>query len=385
MLGQGCPNRGAFKTMRGIKPLLYHDGWLHCSKFDKILKTKDYGETFEQVGQLDLQLSHSGVIRMSSLAQRLLRAQVYRMRVLPNGNKVYIFKGGIYTQRAGEPKAYLCHSIERGSRPISLANRGDDLIVFGEYWSNNEREPVHIYGSYDGGVTWDVVYSFDARSIRHVHGISYDRFEDCFWICTGDYDDECRLIRASKDFKDLQIVRQGGQGFRFYSITVTEDLLLTATDSPIEPNQICLYHKQSDRFERVASIENSNFYHCVIGRQAFVSTNAEASETHDESASYVWTGSLDEGDWRHLFSFPVDMPYRFSTLPFVPDGLFQFSRVHFPEGDAPDNVLVCYGTGLAGISDAMVSYRPDAWQAPALERNEPLSTPQAVLTPAKMV
>lgn len=362
MLSQDLVHRRSFKAISGVKPLIYHGEWLYCSKFDKILKTKDYGESFEIVGWLDLQLSHAGVIRASSLAQRLLRAQVYRMRILPNGNIVYIFKGGIYTQRAGEVTAYLSHAIERGSRPISLANRGDDLIVFGEYWSNDARGPVHIYGSKDGGITWDVVYTFDAGSIRHVHGISYDRFEDCFWICTGDYDDECQLIKAAPDFSDIQIVRQGGQGYRFYSITVTEDTLLTATDSPIEPNHICLYNKQADRLDRVAPIENSNFYHCLIGRQAFVSTNAEASETHDETASHVWTGSLDDGGWHRLFSFPVDLPYRLSTTRFVPDGLFQFSRVHFPEGDAPGDVLVCYGTGLAGFSDVMTCYRYDMLQ-----------------------
>ncbi len=362
MLGQEGANPQAFTTISGIRPLIYHGEWLYCSKFDKVVRTKDYGCSFEPVGRLDLQLPHAGIIRMSPLAQRLMRAQIYRMRILPNGNIVSIFRGGVYTQKAGEQMAHLRHKIERGSRPISLANRSGDLIVFGEYWSNDARDPVNIYGSEDGGITWDIVHTFDARAIRHVHGISYDRFEDCFWICTGDYDDECQLIRASKDFSDLEIVRQGGQGFRFYSITVTEDLLLTATDSPIEPNQICLYHKRTDRFDRVAPLENSNFYHCLIGRQAFVSTNAEASATHDESASHVWTGSLDEGGWNRLFSFPVDLPYRLSTMRFVPDGLFQFSRVHFPEGDAPDDVLVCYGTGLSGLSNKMACYRADVWR-----------------------
>lgn len=366
MFYHGVAYPHAFNNVSSVKPLIYHGEWLYCSKFDKILKTKDYGGRFEPVGRLDLQLSHAGVIRRSSALQRLLRAQVYRMRILPNGNIVSIFKGGIYTQKAGERVAHRRHAIKRGSRPISLANRKDDLVVFGEYWSNDSREPVHIYGSEDGGMTWDIVHSFDAKAIRHVHGISYDRFDDCFWICTGDYDDECRLIRASRDFSDLQVVRQGGQGFRFYSITVTEDLLLTATDSPLEPNHVCLYHKSADRLDRVASIENSNFYHCLIGRRAFVSTNAEASATHDESASHVWTGSLDDGGWRHLFSAPVDLPYRLSTLRFLPDGLFQFSRVHFPEGDAPDDVLVCYGTGLSGFSDRMICYRSDSWREPAL-------------------
>ena len=138
--------------------------------------------------------------------------------------------------------------------------------------------------------------------------------------------------------------------------------MLTATDSATDINHICLYHKHTDRFERVAEIENTNFYHGVIGRQAFVSTNAEPSRVHDQSASHVWTGSLDGGDWQHLFSFPVDLPYRLSQTPFIPTGLFQYSNVYFPEGEAPDDVLVCYGFGLAGFSDRMMCYQRDEWQ-----------------------
>ncbi|MFY0610417.1 MAG: hypothetical protein JXQ99_02730 [Hyphomicrobiaceae bacterium] len=370
MINRSGDHSRAFRKINHIKPHIFHDGWLYCSKFDKILRTNDYGASFETVGQLDLQLPHAGIIRMSPLAQRLARAQVYRMRVLPSGNKVYVFRGGIYTQRVGEPTAQLSHAVQRGSRPVSLANRASDLVVFGEYWSNAAREPVHIYGSEDGGLTWKVIYTFEAGAIRHVHGITYDRFDDCFWICTGDYDDECQLIRASRDFTDLQIVKQGGQGFRFFSTIVTEDVLLTATDSATDPNHICLYHKQTGRFERVAEIENTNFYLGLIGRQAFVSTNAEPSEVHDQSASYVWTGSLDEGGWQHLFSFPVDLPYRLSRTRFVPNGLFQYSNVYFPEGDAPDDVLVCYGFGLSGFSDVMACYRSDQWQAQSTSKSE---------------
>ncbi len=352
------------RIVQDMKPLLFHEGALYCTRFHQIFKTVDWGKTFDPVGRLDLRLSGRPIMRQSKFLQRLARAQVYRMRVLPNGNRVYVFRGGIYTQPAGQDIAERSLEITRGSRPVSLASTTDGLVVFGEYWDNGQREPVHIFGSDDGGLSWRVLYMFDAGAIRHVHGISYDRFEDCFWICTGDRDGECRLVRASPDFSDMRVVRQGGQRFRFYSLTVAEDVLLTSTDSPNQPNQICIYYKDEDRLERVADIENSSFYGCLVGRQAFVSTNAEASVCNDETASHVWTGSLDHGDWRHLFRFPVDLPYRLSQSRFVPDGLFQFSRIYFPEGENPSTMLVCYSIGVLPYRYSMMCYDQEAWRLP---------------------
>ena len=347
-----------------MKPLLFDGGDLYCSRFDKIYKTSDCGRSFEAVGRLDLKLPYRPVVRYSKFLQRLARAQVYRMRVLPDGGRIYVFRGGIYTQREGADVAERSFSVDRGSRPTSLAMTADGFTVFGEYWSNPSRDAVRIFGSDDGGQSWRVTYSFDAGAVRHVHGISYDRFEDCFWICTGDYDDECRLLRASLDFSHLEVVRRGGQAHRFYYLTVAKDVLLTTTDSPLEPNQVCLYHKAADRLDRVADIENSSFHSCLLGRRAFVSTNAEASPCHDDRASYIWTGSLDHGGWHHYAGYEVDLPYRVSQSRFLPDGLFQFSQVFFPEGDNPTNKLICHGIGVQPYGYAMLCFDQEALQMP---------------------
>ncbi|HXV77821.1 MAG TPA: hypothetical protein VD788_16030 [Candidatus Polarisedimenticolaceae bacterium] len=342
------------------RPLYFHDGKLYCARFDRVYSTTDYGRTFNEEGELSVRIPLRQLIKRFRLAQRVMRAAIYRMRVLPDGTTVYTFRGGVYVRRPGEPTARRTYAVEKGSRPVSLAAGADGTVVFGEYWSNQARDAVRIFGSRDSGASWEVLHTFRPGEIRHVHGISYDRWEDCFWVCTGDEGDENRLLRASKHFSELRIIRQGGQGNRFYSLIVREHDLVTATDTPLEDNFICTIDKRTAELKHVARIENASFYSCTVGDRTFVSTNAEPSAVNDTRTSYVWSGSRDD-DWRRVLTFPADLYHRLTELPGVPQGLFQYPRIFFPEGENPGRTLVCHAIGVRGYDGAMLCFDTEAW------------------------
>lgn len=355
------PSDALVRIVPHTRPLYFHEGRLYCARYDRICSTDDYGRTFSVECRLQLELPLRSVLRASSLAQRVARALVYRMRVLPNGNRLFIFRRGIYVQRPGERVARRTLPITRGSRPLSLAVSADGRVVFGEYWANPSLEPVRVFASQDGGETWEVVFTFGPGEILHVHGISYDQWERCFWICTGDQGDQCQLLRASVDFRDVRIVRQGGQGNRFYSILVTERELITATDTPLEPNSICAIDKRTGEVRTVALIENSSFHSCFVGGRYFVATNAEPSKVNDVHACHIWMSNPKGGDCRRILTLPIDFFSNLSALPLVPPALFQFPQVFFPEGDNPGQMLVCHCIGLLGLDDAMVCYDVSGW------------------------
>lgn len=344
-----------FRVIRHMRPLYFHDGKLYCSRFNQIVVTADFGQSFEFVGTLATSGWKAAAARPFPLLQRVLRAGVYRMRVLEDGTLLLVFRGGIYTLARGATAAAKTFAFPRGNRPISLASKPGGLTVVGEYWGNPNRDPVHVYGSEDG-TSWHIVSTFPAGSIRHVHGISYDAWDDCFWVCTGDDDHETGLLRASADFRRLDVVRQGGQIHRFYSILVRKDHLLLATDTPRVDNFVCRLDKRSGQFETLQRIENSSFYSCDVAGRAFVSTVAEPSPCNDQRACHVWANDGATGRWRRVLSFPVDRLDRVSHLPGVPKGLFQYPRIFFPEGTNDGNVLVGHCTGLNGLDNSMVCY-----------------------------
>ena len=93
------------------------------------------------------------------------------------------------------------HPITRGTRPLHITAVPGGAIFWGEYFDNPARDQVHIYASTDDGATWSVAYTFPKGAIRHVHNIVHDPWGDCLWVLTGDYGDECRILRATCDFR----------------------------------------------------------------------------------------------------------------------------------------------------------------------------------------
>ncbi len=348
-----------------VRPLYFNGTTLYCARYNQIVATDDLGQTFRFLGKFEVSSRFRILLDSSALARRVMRMTIYRLRVADNGNIVFIFRGGIYLLRKGETEARCVRRILKGSRPVSLASRPGGLIVWGEYHDNPERGEMCIYGSRDHGESWQAVYTFPAHSIRHIHGITYDEYDDCFWICTGDHDGENQLLKADATFQHAETILQSGQENRFYSTVVTPDYVLAANDSPNADNFVRRFQKKTGVVTNLARIDNSSFYSCLLNGWYFCSTNAERPESqfpktfqtpNDFSGTHVWMVNIASGRAAKVLSFPIDLWYRMSGLPKVPPGLFQYSRVFFPEGKNPTGELVCYALGTRGTDDCMLTY-----------------------------
>src|SRR5438046_9802396 len=85
---------------------------------------------------------------------------------------------------------------------------------------------------------WDVAYTFPQRAIRHVHNIVHDPWQDCLWVLTGDYGDECRIIRASYDFTNVEGILHGKQHPRAVAAVPTDDGLYLTSDTARQQHSI---------------------------------------------------------------------------------------------------------------------------------------------------
>ena len=74
----------------------------------------------------------------------------------------------------------------------------------------------------------------------------------------------------------------------------------------------------------------------------------------------MWLGEAGSA-WRRVLTFPVDFYDRLSHLPGIPEGLFQYPRVFFPEGENPGDTLVCHAIGVRGHHGAMLCYDAGEW------------------------
>jgi hypothetical protein len=203
---------------------------------------------------------------------------------------------------------------------------------------------VHVYASGDAGLTWDVAYTFPKGAIRHVHNIVHDPWQNCLWILTGDYGDECRVIRASCDFSNLEIVLQGNQQVRAVAAIACEDALYFASDTPLEQNSIWRLDHQR-LLSRVAAISSSCISAARVGSHMFFSTMVEPSEVNLEPMVRVYAGDMRYPErWHPLLNWRKDRwPMKF----------FQYGNALLPDGQNTTRYLAV--TTIAVEADDMVT------------------------------
>jgi hypothetical protein len=258
------------------------------------------------------------------LTARLFRDGFHALAILPSGELIGAVPGAIVTLDPQATEFRETHIITRGTRPLHLAATPNGTIYWGEYFDNASRDEVHIYASGDHGRTWHVAYTFPKGAIRHVHNIVLDRWQGCLWILTGDYGDECRILRASFDLSRIDVVLKGDQQARAVAAVPTENGLYFSTDTPLESNFICLLDGQG-ALSQIAPISSSSIYGCRVGTGVFFSTMVEPSEVNRDCNVRVYGSDImKEKSWQSLLSWKKDG---------WPMGLFQYGNIFLPDGN----------------------------------------------------
>jgi hypothetical protein len=272
----------------------------------------------------------------TSLTFRLVRDGFHALTRLSSGAMVAAVPGAIVTLPPGGTEFQATHKILRGTRPLHICAVPDGTVYFGEYFDNAERDEVHIYASMDHGMTWQVAHTFPESAIRHVHNIVYDRWANCLWILTGDNGDECRVLRASCDLKNIETVLTGNQQARAVAAVPTAEGLYFPSDTPSEANHLyCLDRRQ--KLHVLADIPSSSIYGCRVSDALFFSTMVEPSEVNHEDSSWLY-GSLGGATWTRQLSWKKDR---------WPFGLFQYGNALLPDGEN--------STGFLAVSTVAVT------------------------------
>jgi hypothetical protein len=281
---------------------------------------------------------------MNGLTARLFRDGFHALAGLPSGGLVAAVPGAMVTLRPGDAEFRRTHSILRGTRPLHITAVPGGAIYWGEYFDNAARDEVHIYASTDAGATWSIAYTFPKGAIRHIHNIVHDFWGDCLWVLTGDYGQECRILRATCDFSRVEAVLQCQQQTRAVAAIPTEEGLYFSSDTPLEPNYIYRLDRQ-DSLLQVAPISSSSIYGCRVGSRVFFSTMVEPSEVNRDRHVRVYgsTGGSAQ-DWRPLLAWQKDR---------WPMGLFQYGNAFLPDGNNTTPFLAL--TTVAVQSDDMVT------------------------------
>lgn len=218
-------------------------------------------------------------------------------------------------------------------------------IFVGEYGSNPTRDGVPVWGSYDGGRSWRIVYEFPAGKVRHVHGVYSDPYTDDIWITTGDNDSESYLARTDPAFKSISFSGDGSQASRAVGLMFREDAIFWGMDSPLQDCYLLRMDRHSGQIVPVRRFEGPIWYTKTLEDGAqLLQTTVEVGPGVKSSDSHVYV-SNDLLEWRRIASYRKDrwpMPY------------FKYGVIGFADGHQSRSDFVMFGEGLTGLDGRIV-------------------------------
>ncbi len=316
------------ERLPGFRVLAWHAGTLYASRGYEVMRGAVHGGgvQWQRVGHYRPPALRS-LTSKNRIASRLLRDGFHALAVTPSGHLIGAVPGSIVTLLPGQSDFAVTHRITRGTRPLHVIATPDGRVLFGEYFSNDQRDEVHIYASPDEGRTWHPAYTFSKGAVRHVHNVVYDRWQNCLWIFTGDYGDECRILRASCDLKTIETVMAGSQQARAVAAVVTAEGVYFASDTPLEANHVYRLSRDGS-LATLADLDSSCIEGCLVGETVVFSTMVEPSAANPTLVS-LYAGR-EPGSWRCIASWTKDAwPMRF----------FQYGNAFLPTGENPTEYL----------------------------------------------
>lgn len=285
-----------------------------AARGSRLLESREGGTAWKQIGSLPVGFIEKTLMSFA-LSCRLLRKGVHQLAV-GNSNALIVANRDVYSMQGGQTR--LLGPVH-GSRPLALC-AANQAFYYGEYRSNPERSPVHVWKLKEGEDKWQSAWRFEG--IRHVHGVFHDPFENSIWVTTGDFDHEAGIWRTDDDFNTLEKIAGGSQKFRAVQLLFTKDHVYFGSDAPNDKNHIFRMDRSGNSVEKLAAVGSSVFHGCRTGNHLFFSTAVEPSKVNTTPYAEVW-GSADGNNWKLVRKFKKDI---------LPMKYFQYGQVLFPAG-----------------------------------------------------
>ena len=275
---------------------------------------------------------------------RFARYEVRCFCKVSGGNVAAATRWGIY-YAAVDHHVMSCAELPQLSRrirlPMTMIVDSQSHVLWGEYWGNADRDEVHIFASDDCGRSYEPVRTFPRNSIRHIHSILEDEYDDGYWVLTGDENDESGIGWLSRDFKSFEWLIKGDQQCRAAIAFVFKDRLVYGTDTEKDYNGIYAVDKKSGKKEKLKQICGSCIYASKYGRWHVISTSVETFHKFKTNLATLWV-SRNGSDWKQIWQVEKDI---------WPKKYFQYGSIVLPRVGWNRNTIVFSGQALRGIDN----------------------------------
>lgn len=316
-------------------------GNYYLSRREVLYHSTDLKPPFREIGRVDAPGWKAAASRFR-VAQRLFRFFFYNVIPLPNGDVFVTFDKSVGVFRQG--RYFHVDGLVRPCRVLrsGCAVDADGSVFFGEYLANDERGEMRIYRFNEGGTSLETVHVFQSGSVKHVHGLYFDKYSGSIFCLTGDYPHECQMLRTSDGFKTTETIGSGDETWRAVSMLFTQDHYYYGTDAEYRDNEIFRVDRGTLGRTSLGEVSGTVFYSKQIGEDMFFGTTAENAPSQKENVAAIWHVGPD-GRVEKLIDFAKDR---------WPAGLFLFGTIHFPASNDTEECL--YFNTVAASGESLV-------------------------------
>jgi hypothetical protein len=212
-------------------------------------------------------------------------------------------------------------------------------VYLGEYWLNRERQAVRLWRSDDDGLGWQPVHTWPAGTIRHIHFVQFDPYEQLIWVGTGDADSECHISYSRDGGVSFKAIGGGSQLWRAVSLLFTPEAIFWGTDIGIDhddqPNYLVRWERSAQMLQKLMPIDGPAYYSAQAADGTWaIGTAVEGGRNEADGRVHLYL-TRDQHNWNNLRLWP-----RWQA-----PGVFGPATITFPLSDAPLSRLL-FNTSL---------------------------------------
>lgn len=317
------------------------DGTLWGTRGRRIVVKPTSGGTWQEIARLPFAWGRDS-LAFNRLAARALRADKANVFVNSRSKVLAVRNSVVYRIQPDGAPIPLFHIQGDSVLHGGICEDARGWTYLGEYFMNPARGPVRIWRINPDLDDWEIAREFPAGSIRHVHGIYRDPYdEQALWVTSGDGAGECCVFRTRDRFTTLETFGDGGQASRAVRLFFTPGHVCWLTDSQLETNHAVRMARGGGPIEQGEPLAAPAWYGTttVDGTHVAFTTVEPGPAVRRTSAAVLI--SEDAFHWHELHSFEKDL--------WRPMKVFKYGVISCAAGPMDLAQLFISGEGLKGL------------------------------------
>mgnify|MGYP006080287849 CR=1 FL=1 len=136
----------------------------------------------------------------------------------------------------------------------------DGRVIFGEYGHIPSKGHVPVYIIHPNEYRIEESNCLASIKAKHIHAIRWDEFSNSIWVCTGDEDGECHVIKLSKNLEIVDCLGDGTQTYRTCDFIFTPEEVIWMMDSPLAISRVVTLTRSSGNIVLTACLPGPAWY-----------------------------------------------------------------------------------------------------------------------------